>query len=484
MHSVHMRIRNFGRNLDFTPANYYEPASVNEVLDALRQSRGRQIRTIGKLHSWSEAPCSTDTIINLKNLRTAYIEEKDGQHFVRVAGGCQIKRVISILDQQGLALPSQGLITEQTIAGAISTGTHGTGKHSLSHYVVEIKVATFDQETGEPDVRTIRDGDELRAARCALGCLGVIVEVTLPCIQQYQVEEHWQFYDDLEEVRKLEKSYPIQQFFVLPHWWKILAQHRSVTSQNRSWHAPMFHLYWFSTIDLGLHLVLLFLSRLFKFSWAVAAFYKVLVPGTIITGWKVVDKSQLMLTMEHELFRHIECEIFVRRSQLQDYLAATRRMLDHFHGIEGAVSEEDWLELDQIGVGATAREMGGTYSHHYPICVRRILADDTLISMASGEGEDYYSVSFISYGLGEARDRFLRVAEVMTTIGTQLFNARPHWGKVCSLEPETAGRVYPRLKEFVEICQNADLAGQFRNDWIRSLMFEDLETKRASSKVV
>lgn len=492
-----MRIRNFGRNLDFHSKNYFEPNSSEEVLDVLATNRGTRIRTMGRLHSWSQAPVSEDTLLNLKNLNGVKIEQIDGAFFVRVAGGCQIKRLIQKLDEAGLALPSQGLITEQSIAGAISTGTHGSGKSSLSHYVLELQVADYDPASGEPRIRTIQAGEELQAARCALGCLGVILEVKLPCVSQYQVEEHWHFYDELEEAIQGEGEYPIQQFFFLPHSWAFLAQHRKPTEAKKSVLAPLFHLYWFLTVDFGLHVIVLFLSRCFRFGWATSAFYKLLVPWTIITNWKVVDKSQHMLTMEHELFRHIECELFVRRSQLPEFLQCVRSLLSYFHGDETAIGDELWESLRGLKVDSKVRELRGIYSHHYPICVRRIQVDDTLISMASGfmasapeasgsvaskatansEGEDYYSVSFISYGKGNARSQFLQAVEVLTTIATEIFDGRPHWGKVCPIDSKTAARIYPNMHRFRDICEEADPDGKFRNDWLQWLIFEDWEER-------
>ncbi|MEZ6134963.1 MAG: hypothetical protein R3C53_08650 [Pirellulaceae bacterium] len=64
--------------------------------------------------------------------------------------------------------PQSDFLTEQTIAGAISTGTHGSGRHSLSHYVIGVRVARYDPQTGDAVIVDITDGDELRAARCSL----------------------------------------------------------------------------------------------------------------------------------------------------------------------------------------------------------------------------------------------------------------------------------------------------------------------------
>jgi FAD/FMN-containing dehydrogenase len=171
-------ITNFGQNLSFTPKRVFSPKTEIELLSILKECRGRQVRTIGSLHSWSEAPVADDVLIELRHMNQVHVEQQDGRTWATVGAGCQIKRLLVELDRQcDCTLPSLGLITEQTIAGAISTGTHGSGKHSLSHYMDEIRIATYDPTTGEPVIRVISNGPELQAARCSLGALGVIVSV-------------------------------------------------------------------------------------------------------------------------------------------------------------------------------------------------------------------------------------------------------------------------------------------------------------------
>lgn len=167
-------VQNFGRNVSFQPKIVAEPKSEDEVLRILAEHRGSRIRVIGRLHSYSEAACCEDVLLDLRNLNSVRIKQRDKGVWATIGAGCQVKRVLAELERQaGLTLSAVGLITEQAIAGAISTGTHGSGKHSLSHYVAEIRVATYDAATGEPVIRTINAGSELRAARCSLGCLRV-----------------------------------------------------------------------------------------------------------------------------------------------------------------------------------------------------------------------------------------------------------------------------------------------------------------------
>ncbi len=469
MGSPNMEIKNFGRNVCFSPQDYFEPANEDEVLEILRANRDRQIRTIGRLHSWSEAPKSENVILNLKHLDSVQIHKKS----VVVGAGCQLKQLIATLDQAGLALPSQGLITEQTVAGAISTGTHGSGKHSLSHYVEEVTIGAYAATTGEPIVRTIREGAELLAARCSLGCMGVILSIRLHCRPQYHIEEHFRFLNGLPEALEAESEYPIQQFYLLPHSWRFMAQHRRVAEGNPSLLAPVYQAYWYVFVDLCLHLVLISLARFIRRSLPIRKFYQWVVPWTIPRGWRVVDKSHRILTMEHELFRHIEIEVFVARSKLASLLDFARSALEYCDGNRSAVTEATWSQLRDIGLDEALRTQLGEYTHHYPICVRKVLPDATLISMASGHDEPYYAVSFISYSRVGDRIGFLGFARFLARATALLFDARPHWGKVCPIDAELAQRLYPGLPEFRDACERADSGGIFRNAWARELLFHE-----------
>ena len=191
-------VENFGRNVRFQPARIFQPANENELLSQLNEHQTGHVRVIASGHAWSPLIETDDTLLDLTRIKHVETFESDGQTFVRVGAGCQIKRLLKTLDQSGLMLPSVGLITEQRIAGAISTGTHGSGKHSFSHYVTAVRVACFPAGNDVAEIRKIDSGPDLEAARCSLGCLGVIVEVTLPCVPQYLVREQASSFDTFE----------------------------------------------------------------------------------------------------------------------------------------------------------------------------------------------------------------------------------------------------------------------------------------------
>jgi xylitol oxidase len=99
-----------------------------------------------------------------------------------------------------------------------------------------------------------------------------------------------------------------------------------------------------------------------------------------------------------------------------------------------------------------------------------VLPDDTLISMASGGDEPRYALSFISYARPSQRAGFFQFAQLTAQTLAALYNARPHWGKVCPLSRAELDRLYPRLDMFRELCRQFDPQGAFRNAWMEEVM--------------
>ena len=130
--------------------------------------------------------------------------------------------------------------------------------------------------------------------------------------------------------------------------------------------------------------------------------------------------------------------------------------------------------LDALGIADEFNALRGSYTHHYPICVRRVLPDDTLLSMSSGTSsrasEPYYALSFISYSRPTAREDFLGFARFLSRSMGALFGARPHWGKICPLSRSDADRLYPQIQAFRELARRWDPEGRFQNRWTSELL--------------
>ena len=462
---------NFGGNVRFAPRRYYMPRTETEVLEILDLHAGEQIRVVGSRHAWSDGIVSNDVIVDLRHLKQVEIAETpDGEVWATVGGGCQIKCLLDELhSRSNSTLPTMGLITEQTIAGAISTATHGSGKHSMSHYMAEIRTAAYDSETGRARVYVWNEGDSLRAARCALGCLGVILSVRFRCVPKFLVAERIERCANIEQVLQGEKTHPLQQFFLIPYLWEWMVQRRSVPDgRGRSWHAGIYRIYWLLSLDIGLHLIVKFLAAVIQSRRLVRWFYRRAALQIVVKNLTFVDESQRMLVMKHHLFKHLEIEIFVPGQHLRQATRFIRDVLTRFDSREGAISDETAADLRQIGMADKLQTLAGSFTFHYVITFRRVLPDETLISTTAGASEPWYAVSFITYV--EPRDRFLALADFLLECMVKLYGARPHWGKYCPLSAEAAGELYPRLPEFRAICRRVDPQGAFQNAFVSRVL--------------
>jgi FAD/FMN-containing dehydrogenase len=471
-----MAITNFGGNVRFKPRHLYAPTTEEEVLAILdRHARGK-IRVVGSLHAWSPAVECDDALIDLRHFDSVEIESKTltpnlsaegrGEPIATIGGGCRIKRLLHKLHLAGVTLPSIGLITEQTIAGAISTATHGSGRHSLSHYVAGLRVAAYD-EAGKAHIYEWNDGPMLEAARCSVGCMGVILQVRIKCIQRYEVVETIVPCATLEDVLAAENNWPLQQFYLIPHLWSFFAQRRRISPgfhRKRNQSANWYRAWWFFNIDVGLHVVIKMLASVLRSPRAIKFFFRHVLPKLILTNRVIVDHAERMLTMRHELFKHLEIEIFVPARHLRAAVAFVEKVIRVF--ADEVVPK--FVELDS-NLADELAQYRGTFTHHYPITFRRVLPDEAMIAMSSGSGEAYYAISFITYV--EPRDDFYELASFLARSMTRLFAARLHWGKHLPLTKTEVESVYPRLEEFHAICRRVDPNGVFRNDFAERVLF-------------
>ena len=468
-----MQRKNFGRNQVLQPSAAYTPADEQEVLQILDRHRGQRIRAVGRLHSWSEAVLGDGVLLDLRRLNDVRLRPDGDQLVATVGAGCQIKRLLKELDRDGATLHSLGLITAQTIAGAISTGTHGSGRNSMSHYVVGVRLARYDASSGQATIEELSAGDPLQAARCSLGSLGIILTVKIRCRAQYNVHEHFTESRRLSDVLDAEASFPLQQFYLVPWRWSYFIQHRREHDQRRSRLARLYRLYWLGIMDYGLILQILFLERVVR-SWRLIRLaFRRIIPAFLIRNWRVTDRSSSMLVMRHDAFRHIEIELFVRRDQLVDALGFAQEAIKVAGGRESTLSADNQRRIEGLGMQEALAGLHDQYCHHFPICVRRVLPDDTLISMASGAEQDWYALSFISYAGPARRAGFSLFASFMARSMSRLFHARPHWGKVCPLEANELTSLYPKFDAFRTGCNTFDPQGVFQNGWTAALLEAD-----------
>ena len=177
---------NWSHTISFQPRRFCRPRTEAEVVAIVKDALAMKshVRTQGAGHSFAQLLPTSDTLLTLDDLSIPITVEG---HRATVPGGIRLKNLIPELRTRGLGLKNLGSITEQSIAGAFSTGTHGTG---LGLGAISTQVVGMRLVDGHGDLRTIteQDTEHLSAARINVGALGIITQVTLDCVEDYQLE--------------------------------------------------------------------------------------------------------------------------------------------------------------------------------------------------------------------------------------------------------------------------------------------------------
>ena len=180
---------NWAGNITTSPARVAQPATIDEVQSEVRRAhaRGWGVRVHGAGHSFSPV-CATDGLLLDLSLISGVesVDPETGQ--ATVLAGTKLHDVGEPLLAAGRALANQGDIDRQAIAGAVGTGTHGTGR---KHGSFAAQLAGMEVVTPEGDLVWIteRDGERFRAARLSLGMLGVATRVVMTTVPAYKLRE-------------------------------------------------------------------------------------------------------------------------------------------------------------------------------------------------------------------------------------------------------------------------------------------------------
>ncbi len=169
------------------PVAIERPKSAREVAGAVRRAAeaGRTVRAAGAGHSFSPCVPTDGTLVQLGRL-DRILDADRASGLVKAEAGITLAALNRGLQERGLALPNLGDIDAQSLAGALATGTHGTGAR-LPNLSAQVEALELVTGTGERRTLTREDGDLLRAARVGLGSLGIVTAVTLRCVPAFRL---------------------------------------------------------------------------------------------------------------------------------------------------------------------------------------------------------------------------------------------------------------------------------------------------------
>jgi hypothetical protein len=179
--------RNWARTLEFKPRRFCKPKTEDRIVEIVQEARTGKgcVRTQGAGHSFSQLLPTNDTLLSLDDMDHDVMVVTNGTE-VNVSAGIRMKDLIPKLKARKLGLRNIGSITEQSIAGAALTGTHGTGI-GLGSIPTQIIAARL--VVGDGSIVDLPKGDpRLKAVGLSLGALGILTRVTLECVPHYQID--------------------------------------------------------------------------------------------------------------------------------------------------------------------------------------------------------------------------------------------------------------------------------------------------------
>jgi L-gulono-1,4-lactone dehydrogenase len=418
--------RNWAGDQRCEPAEVARPASREELVEAVARAggAGRSVRVAGSGHSFTDVACTDGVMLRLEGLnRILDLDRSSG--LVRVEAGIVIGELAEVLDREGMAMENQGDIDRQTLAGAISTATHGTGARfqNLSAQVEAVELVLADGTVKECSAGSDLDG--LLAARAGLGALGAIYAVTLRTVPAYtvrRIDRPAPLSETLDGLDALVDGNDHFEFYVFPHTeLAILRESERTETPPR----PRGR-----TTE--------YLQEVVLENWVVAAYARLgrLFPGRIPP-------------MARFLSRRIGRSVKVDRSHR--VFASQRRV--RFTEMEYGIPREHGPEAVRRVLETVERKR---LRVSFPIEVRFVAPDDSLLS-PSHERETCY-VAVHMYRGSEWEPYFRAVEEIM-----DVYEGRPHWGKRHFQGAETLAPRYRRWADFQRVRARLDPEGRFAN---------------------
>jgi L-gulono-1,4-lactone dehydrogenase len=425
--------RNWAGNETARPRRIVTPRSADEVADEVRKAGadGLTVRMAGTGHSFTPV-AATDGVLLRPGGLTGIRSVDPAAGLVTVEAGCPLRALNAELLARGLSLANMGDIQVQTVAGAIQTGTHGTGRDIGG---MAAQVAGLEMVLADGTIATCSATDSPKlfdAARVGLGALGVLTAVTFRVVPAFLLEareEPMGWSEVISRLDELTSENEHFEFYWFPHTEGCLTKRN-----NRSAGPPR---------PLGRVRYLLddeFLSNTVfgvtcRIGHAVPALIKTVngVAGRALGARSYTDAAYKVFTSPRRV-RFKEEEYAIPRESLRDVLGEVRALF----------ARRDW----RIS---------------FPIEVRVTPGDDVWLSTAYGRSSAYIAIHV--FHASAHQEYFRDVEAVMTAVG-----GRPHWGKMHTRTADYLSQAYPKHGDFVALRDDLDPERRFGNAYLAQVL--------------
>ena len=423
--------RNWARSESVRPQRVEYPPTVAAVQRAVVAAAAQRmpVKAVGAGHSFTGIAVAPGALLELRDLSGLVSVDADRGR-VTLLAGTRLHRVPSLLAPFGLAMENLGDIDRQSISGAISTGTHGTGAR-FGGIAAQVVGATLVTASGE--LLTVNEDENpelVPAVALGLGALGVLVDVTLQCVPAYvlhAVERPEPLDDVLAALEDRVAASDHFEFYWFPHTDRAMTKTNTRLPEGAPRHplSPVGKWIDDTLVGSGLHQVACSTGR------AIPALVPTInrVSAKVWGDREFTDASaRVFATSRSVRFREME------------YALPAENVRPAFDALRALVDERGW----RIG---------------FPVEVRFAAADDRWMSTAHGRASGYIAVH--RYWREDPTEYFEAVEEIMLR-----FDGRPHWGKMHTLGAGVLRERYPRFDDFVALRDRLDPERLFRNPYL------------------
>jgi FAD-linked oxidoreductase len=399
---------------------------------------GLTVRALGSGHSFTPAAATSGAAIDLSSW-TGVVAADASTGLVTVRSGTTLRDLNVALDALGLAMPNLGDIDAQTISGAISTGTHGTGAGlgGLATQVAALELVKADGSVAS--VSATEQPDLLNAAAVSLGALGVISTVTLRCVPAFQLAADERPMPTDEVLRRFDEFAEGSEHFEF--YWFPYGRNALVKRNNRvavpggsgePVPPPMPGWRRFYEYEVMENAAFGTLCRTGRAVPSLVRPLGALAAATLSARAYSATSHQVFVTPRR--VRFVESEYAIARESVLGVLAELRR----------AVPRLDHPVM-------------------FPVEVRVAAADDIWLSTAHGRDTAYVAIH--QYAGMPYAEYFAAFESIAASAG-----GRPHWGKMHTRDAAALGQLYPRFAEFLRVRDEMDPERRFANPYLDQVL--------------
>jgi len=427
-----LKWQNWSGSVECDPAAIKYPTSQNEIIEIVKECQAKKlkIRVVGSGHSFTPLVQTSGVLVNLDFYSGVETIDQEKMQ-ATVLAGTKIKELGELLFAQGLAQPNLGDIDVQSIAGAISTGTHGSGATlgSLSTQVCGLTIISASGEVIECSAE--HEPELFRAAQVSMGALGIISKVKLQLVPAFKLHYEWKRLRLSEALFNIEKHVTENrnfEFFWFPYSDYVQAKFMNITSEPAK--TKSFSRRFNETVlENGAFWLLSEFCRIFpKRSAGVSK-----LAANLISGGSDVNYA-------HRIF-------------------ATPRLVK-FQEMEYSLPRQ-YLAKALVELDAEIRRQ--KFRVHFPVECRFVQADDIYLSPANERDSAYIAVHM--YRGMEYKPYFAAMEAIFLRYG-----GRPHWAKHHSRTAADFASHYPHWQEFQAARQRLDPGGLFLNDYLATVL--------------